>query len=201
MTDPSRLQLELSSGLRFETVRQGDRYRQSIAPSPDTPDHRRLRSLEGDDRDRWPPTPPLQQLTRETRGNSTVLLGVGMAGRSHWSVSILADGNRLLFDAACRVRGEPGFLGSTFELPSDVKLSPELSPGEELPPGEHPPTWRLVWPEAVVRLELGTGARLERSSTPNSERFAVVPNRWDATACWSYSFSGPVRPGEPLHRG
>jgi hypothetical protein len=41
---------------------------------------------------------------------------VGMAGNSHWSMSVAVDAgqNKLLFDVACRVHERPERLGSTY---------------------------------------------------------------------------------------
>jgi len=67
-----------------------------------------LASEEGGDRDEWPPSPPLQQLHVENRaGDGRVALLVGMAGQSHWSLSVeaVAEARQLVFDAACRLGG------------------------------------------------------------------------------------------------
>jgi hypothetical protein len=76
-----------------------------------------LCSREGQPEDAWPPSPPLQSLHLETgsNGNQTVML-VGMAGTSHWSMTVEADlaKDRLLFDIACRIRELPSWLGSTY---------------------------------------------------------------------------------------
>jgi len=43
------------------------------------------------------------------------LVGVGQAGRSHYSASVTAEaGGTLRFEVACRISGEPGWLGSTY---------------------------------------------------------------------------------------
>ena len=43
-----------------------------------------LTSVEGTAHNRWPPSPPLQSLAIEERGEQTVALAVGMAGGAHW---------------------------------------------------------------------------------------------------------------------
>ena len=80
-----------------------------------------LASDEGCDHDDWPPSPPLAQLHVEDRaGGGRVALLVGMAGRSHWSLSVeaLAEARQLVFDAACRLGGSAdsrsGRLGSRY---------------------------------------------------------------------------------------
>jgi hypothetical protein len=76
-----------------------------------------LTSLESTAEQIWPLSPPLQQYNLQplTDGQQAALL-VGMAGRSHWSVSISPDPSRQgwLFDVACRVQQEPEWLGSSY---------------------------------------------------------------------------------------
>lgn len=65
-----------------------------------------LTSVEGDPSQDWPPSPPLQSLHIERPpGEHERALLVGMAGRSHWSASVMLDvhTSRLRFDIACRV--------------------------------------------------------------------------------------------------
>ncbi len=78
-------------------------------------------SIEGTPDDDWPPSSPLQSLHIEQRPNGPVALLVGMAGTSHWSASVEADEatQSIVFDIACRVRGEPVRLGSTYEWRAD----------------------------------------------------------------------------------
>lgn len=73
--------------------------------------------------DEWPPSPPLQQLSleRNSRGERVALL-LGMAGRSHWSLSVEPDAASspsagFTFDVACRPAGVPGWLGSGYQSP------------------------------------------------------------------------------------
>ncbi|MCO6458779.1 MAG: hypothetical protein J5I93_26025 [Pirellulaceae bacterium] len=79
----------------------------------------------------WPTSPPLQQLSLETNGGGQrVALLLGMAGRSHWSLSVepeLVGSSRagFTFDVACRPAGEPGFLGSRYQTTGPVhRLAP-----------------------------------------------------------------------------
>lgn len=76
-----------------------------------------LQSIEGTRHDDWPPSPPLQSLTIETRPDGRrVALLLGMAGNAHWSASIevTADKAALVFDIACRHSANPGALGSRY---------------------------------------------------------------------------------------
>ncbi len=76
-----------------------------------------LESVEGSNLDRWPPSPPLQQLTVEplSEGRPVALL-VGMAGASHWSLCAERepDATALVFDVACRVKEADARLGSAY---------------------------------------------------------------------------------------
>ena len=76
-------------------------------------------SIEGDPSETWPPSPALQQLSIQPLpdGNQVALL-VGMAGKSHFSLSVTADqeNRRLVFEAACRYQQVPLFVGSKYQL-------------------------------------------------------------------------------------
>jgi hypothetical protein len=86
-------------------------------------------SVEGDALDPWPPSPPVQQISLEEVAGSTVILGLGAAGRCHWSISVEVDrredSQAILFDLACRCSDHPGFLGNTYRVSRCIEL---LSP-------------------------------------------------------------------------
>ena len=73
---------------------------------------------------RWPASPVLVELSRVTLprgdvagGQSMAIVGVGLAGRSHFSASIPPDSSMadaIRFEIACRVHEPPGWLGSTY---------------------------------------------------------------------------------------
>ena len=80
------------------------------------------RSREGadgpDDDARWPASPPLVEVSLVAAGTRPAVLGVGLAGRSHFSLSVVACPERpetLLFEAAARVVEPGGWLGSTYD--------------------------------------------------------------------------------------
>lgn len=85
-------------------------------------------SIEGDAEDSWPSSPPLQQLSLEDINGSSVILGVGAAGRGHWSISVekdtQRDGASIKFDLACRSKEQPPFLGSSYRLADSIVLTP-----------------------------------------------------------------------------
>jgi hypothetical protein len=135
-------------GLRVVFTRQGDRFSHTIGyvvignresgigyrelrgfapglptdsryPIPDSQFVPLLESVEGTPDDRWPPSPPLQSLHCEDRADGKrVALLVGMAGRSHWSLSLELDPvvGTVTWDVACRVHDEPGPLTSSYRV-------------------------------------------------------------------------------------
>ena len=63
----------------------------------------------------WPSSPPLVELAEMTVPQGPALLGVGLAGKSHYSVSITAEPEgTMLFEFACRLATPAGWLGSTY---------------------------------------------------------------------------------------
>ncbi len=80
---------------------------------------RRMSSIEGDTDQAWPPSPPIQQLSLEVIEGKPVILGVGGAGKGHWSISVTCverDGiDAIRFELACRCRGTIGQLASTYQ--------------------------------------------------------------------------------------
>lgn len=81
-----------------------------------------LASREGPNDAMWPSSPPLQQVTPHRLADGRdALLAVGMAGSSHWSLSVTAGRGRLpelIFEAACRPATRPEQLGSQYGITS-----------------------------------------------------------------------------------
>ena len=96
-------------------------------------------SVEGpqaeDGDERWPASPVLVELSRIQTAHGAAILGVGLAGRSHFSASIAADPtapDRIRFEIACRYNERPVWLGSTYRTPTGtMAISPPAGP---LPP-------------------------------------------------------------------
>ena len=71
---------------------------------------------------RWPASPVLVELSRVSvpRGDAAVsqaFVGVGLAGRSHFSASIASDPHDagvIRFEIACRLHDPPVWIGSTY---------------------------------------------------------------------------------------
>ncbi len=117
----STLRLSLPDGsLHVDFVWQQDRFVHEFV----LPDGSRVASVEGTASQPWPPSPPLQQLSRELINDAYAILGVGAAGQSHWSISVEISqyGQRpaLKFDVACR-SATPQWLGSTYQLSNQLR--------------------------------------------------------------------------------
>jgi hypothetical protein len=110
--------------LRLEFEWREDRYGHQIFGTARDGDHGLLISEEGNSDEAWPASPALQSLHLEKRPDGTqMLMLVGMAGRSHWSMSVEADvaRNRLSFDVACRLHERPDWLGSTYQRMTEAE--------------------------------------------------------------------------------
>ena len=123
--------LPSGAALRIEFQRDADRCRHDILLDLPTPSGQRrivplLASREGSSNDSWPASPALQNLSvEELAPNKPVALLVGMAGRSHWSASVEVDPARaaLVFDIACRVSQPPRWLGTTYAVCPDFRVT------------------------------------------------------------------------------
>ena len=118
-SQPARLEVRKprGRGLRVEFIRVKDRYAHVISRLEGELAVPVWESVEGTDADDWPPSPPLQQLSLETLPDGRhVALLVGMAGTSHWSLSVEAATGEpaFIFDVACRVKQTPDGLGSKY---------------------------------------------------------------------------------------
>ena len=73
------------------------------------------RAEDGDPR--WPASPVLVELSTLATAGGPAILGVGLAGRSHFSASIVpqpSTPDTLLFEIACRLQETPAWLGSSY---------------------------------------------------------------------------------------
>jgi hypothetical protein len=158
-----------------------------------------LVSAEGTAAEAWPPSPPLQQLHLEDRGERVrVALLVGMAGNCHWSLSVDAtpDGSSLVFDAACRCHGSQAALGSWYRFGS-----PDATEGSsgQLDLGDtHCRDGKLGWQLRTLSTAPDGRSRLVRVE----QRLGVVaPVTAGATVRWKYCVElNRVAPGSALNQ-
>ncbi len=132
---------------------QKDRFAHQIVLVVGDADQWRLaQSLEGDDQQDFPPSPPLQDMSVEQRVGSQVALGVGMAGSAMWSLSVEAEaeGGGLLFDWACQTRGSLIWPKNCYSCSSDDRAA-NSTPAEVLLGRFYRPDSR--WIEVVLTLE------------------------------------------------
>ena len=115
---PGETQVLLGGDLRIVLTFCRDRYAHSIQCKLNGAWLELLASIEGDHRDDWPASPPLQQLHIEQRDERHLAFLIGMAGKSHWSLSIELDPNarRVECDVACRLRTPAERLASTYHI-------------------------------------------------------------------------------------
>lgn len=129
-----------------------DRFQHRIYLVGNSAEYCLLQSVEGDDTNDAPPSPPVQDPSVEKRDGSQVALGVGMAGPSLWSFSIEATDQqgRLDFDIACNHRGGPARPASTYEVPSSETPSGEW----QIVPNQDAGSLSLRLPEHQIQLVL-----------------------------------------------
>lgn len=106
---------------RVEFFRAADRIAHQVRIQRNEGPSTTWESLEGHDLQHWPPSPAFQEVSIERIGDRDVALLVGMAGKSHWSLSVDIDPKRgsIRFDTACRISVDPDYLGSRYTGPTD----------------------------------------------------------------------------------
>ncbi len=109
--------------LRLDFIQLADRFAQRLCCLQGETSHALIESLESSADEHWPTSPPLQQLHFEQQAGNPIAMLVGMAGTSHWSAAVTVEDNGLNFDVACRTAAQPGWLGSTFQVGEDARLS------------------------------------------------------------------------------
>lgn len=190
MTDPMPLVLpfpgrdQTAGEVALDWVSRDDRLAHEVVLLSDTTRRSLLASVEGDDSMAWPPSPPIQEINRDTIGGRATHFGVGRAGTSHWSVSVQCDHGpaagdaepgELVFQWACRVKQRPIRLGVRYRL---------VQPRGDLPVGC---LCRIDSGEAVWALRIQVGDRTVCRFT--EEEIAIEPIDFDvenATIQWDY---------------
>ena len=143
-----------------EFERVGDRWRHVVTVAGTAI----LESVEDTDAvgdPRWPLSPALTEVSLVDAAGRPAVLGLGLAGRSHFSLSVAAHPDRpdtLLFEVACRIQEPPGWLGSTYRAADggSVQAAPPAA-GTDLP---RTVQWSYaVGPGGLVPLPTAAGPR------------------------------------------
>jgi hypothetical protein len=147
--------VRLAAGqLVVEFTWSGDRWRHTIG-SPAGPAWTSVEgpAAAGDD-PRWPASPVLVEVSLVEAAGRPAVVGVGLAGRSHFSLCVTphpAGGERLLFEAACRIHESAGWLGSTYREPDgDLR---QIMPAATTPSPPATVCWRYAIDAAGIEPE------------------------------------------------
>lgn len=189
--------IELRSAATDQTAivlrlwRAGDRFAHAISiANADGTENVVLESVEGDDQQDSPPSPPIQDLSLEKRARTHVALGVGMAGESIWSVSFEAflGQGRIECDIACNARGAVPLGRSTYRSGDihladavagtpDFSVSPPGNPCEPLPASPLPASPLSAPPlvQDLLPLTVWSGGGLVLQMLPCAESPALEP--------------------------
>ena len=177
-----------ATGLRASMEWRNDRFVHVIDWFAGEQAFRLLESVEGSDEEPWPPSPALQQLSVEQRTQSRqVGLMVGMAGNSHWSMSIENDNaeRSLVFDVACRVADEKaGSLGTTYRSTVPVTIVDHVQKIAEL---------SIAGRTCRIKIEsTGRGELDDLEIDGNLIKISPteMPPNWPATVRWKYRLFG-----------
>ena len=107
---------------------------------------------------RWPASPVLVELSRVDlpqagAGGGSAIVGVGLAGRSHFSASIAADPeatDAIRFEIACRLHEHPLWLGSTYRTGGQLV---QLTAGDALATLPRTVVWAYsIGPQGISRV-------------------------------------------------
>lgn len=158
-----------------------------------------LESIEGEDSDPWPPSPPWQETHLDQHAAAgPVLMLLGRAGTSHWSASVEVAGPFAVFDCACRVKAAPQRLGQRYRLLFDAEvrsLDSELTlGGGPLAPGERLMVRLVAQPGEQQRAEVEyLPAMREISIIVASSNEAGPQLTWPATLRWGFALGVDAR--------
>lgn len=162
------------STLQLDFRRVGDRFVQSIRRlSSDGMCLAAWESVQKPEAELWPASPPIQELSLESIDSRDVLLGVGRAGKCHWSLSVetveIESAAAFWFDIACRCPEPPLWLGSTYQ-PSSGAAEHDDAPASS--------ALKVLAQEDTTLTADGAQFRLQPTLTPRS---------WPGTVRWRYA--------------
>jgi len=179
-------------GLVVAVRKEKDRFGHSIFVAGPSGLKEVFRSVEGSDQQDWPPSPPIQDYSIEHREESSLVLAVGMAGKSHWSASFEAkpESKQIIFDIACRTNARPGSPGNPAEhatLQSTYLVNDDNLQSVSL---EKPTSWKLPDGTSIGCTYANSDEQKSTmASTNESIIFAPIAGETPSlTTRWIYSF-------------
>ncbi len=151
-----------------------------------------LRSVEGNPRQPWPPSPVIQHLVDHSEQlGRPLLLGIGMTASAHFSLALSAEApGELRWEVAARCNSRPQKLGCTYEVlvpwealePEVLQLQLPAEPAGELENGG-PCQLRL----SLQQLPPGN-ALWQRTKQGHLMLFpAALPEEFPDTITWRFS--------------
>ena len=121
-------------GLALNFRRSNDRFKHEICIVQGDKQIVLLTSIESDPNESWPVSPPMQQISKETISGQSVVLGLGMAGKCHWSGSFLLKADPtpdLICELACLAKQPRGPISSIYALSPEWTLVEGSKTGQE----------------------------------------------------------------------
>ena len=119
-------------------------------------------SIEGADKGadpRWPQSPVLTEVSLEQIAGKPALFGVGLAGRSHFSLCVTVHPSledTLLFESACRIHSVAGRLGSSYRADDGHAVC--IEPGAPFPAPSATVCWTYTaGPDGILSVNRAAG--------------------------------------------
>ena len=181
-----QIEIQTANGdvtIKLEFARGPDRWAHRWLVATDNSELEIMSSEEGTPIQNWPSSPPLQEVSRHCLDGTVAILGVGMAGKSHWSASYSLDGvefeSAIKSDLAClqKSTASDASLGSKYSLGQNCQVQALSDRRVELLLEQIP-----IGISAISGTGFETGIRLaDRTISITPERFSDRPNlatRW-----------------------
>ncbi len=178
------------SPLFIRFIEMGDRWSHEFGLNEGERQIIFMKSVEGGSEDRWPPSPPIQEVElHELSEGRNAILAVGKAGVGHWSMSCsieksesMKDRSSIFVDNACLLPSSLSDDGA--ELRSTYHVSAEV---EVLGQSENSLQW-LVQGKQIILLELVENSNFKTERADEGSQWVVCPqevrfekrksNRW-----------------------
>ena len=172
MTD----QIEIQTTARRQSIRlrfdwQEDRWAHHLIVPSELLETEIMSSVEGTPDQTWPPSAPLQDVSRHALEQGEAILCVGMAGKSHWSASFSAQAHgqtcQIKADLAClqKAIAPNAQLGSTYLLDQNLSVTSTSRDRVEL----------LLDNQDVVEIEALSGEGFDSSFELDDRTLTIKP--------------------------